>query len=553
MRPTRDARAMRRLALMLAFASGLTSLGYQVVWNRLVGAGTGSSTYVFTIILTLFLTGIAIGAALSGRLRLRVRPTTVLIAFAQLLTAVLVVAGAYLLNSPPWPLSASGAKVLLNLGIFTLTTALVVLPATIAMGITFPVTAALLDDADGQAGKSSGRLLAVNTAGSLVATFVLPFFIIPLIGSPATLAVLAGVNASIGLWLLVRERDLSSTRRWSGAVAGVAVVVLILATAATGIAFGNPTTEILERAGVEIHESTEDEIASVVAATRRDGTASIWVAGTGMTVLTVDTKLMPLIPLALRPDAERGLTIAFGMGTAFRTSLLAGVTTDAVELVPSVPRMLRWFYPDAEAVLADPNGQVIIADGRNHVELADQLYDFIVVDPPPPPEASGVSVISTLEFYQAAKKRLTPEGVMVQWVPFGQTQDEFLAHVRSFLAAFPNVNVIAGPGGNGFNLIGSDGPVDLDPPAMEAVLARPGILEDLNEAPDSQGRSASAWASVLQDLTWASNDELRAIVGDGPLITDDRPLPEYFILRRLADPLAKELSVDGLRELTGGP
>jgi len=30
------------LALTLAFASGLTTLGYQVVWNRLVGAGTGS-------------------------------------------------------------------------------------------------------------------------------------------------------------------------------------------------------------------------------------------------------------------------------------------------------------------------------------------------------------------------------------------------------------------------------------------------------------------------------------------------------------------------------
>ena len=32
----------RRLALSLAFVSGLTSLGYQVVWNRLMSAGTGS-------------------------------------------------------------------------------------------------------------------------------------------------------------------------------------------------------------------------------------------------------------------------------------------------------------------------------------------------------------------------------------------------------------------------------------------------------------------------------------------------------------------------------
>ena len=95
-----------------------------------------------------------------------------------------------------------------------------------------------------------------------------------------------------------------------------------------------------------------------------------------MTIITVDTKFQPLLPLALRPDATRGLAIAFGMGTAFRTSLIAGVTTDAVELVPSVPEMFKWFYDDADAVLADPNGKVIIADGRNHVELTDQLYDF---------------------------------------------------------------------------------------------------------------------------------------------------------------------------------
>ena len=54
-----DAARRRRLALSLAFVSGLTSLGYQVVWNRMLAAGTGNSTYVFTIILALFLLGIA--------------------------------------------------------------------------------------------------------------------------------------------------------------------------------------------------------------------------------------------------------------------------------------------------------------------------------------------------------------------------------------------------------------------------------------------------------------------------------------------------------------
>ena len=138
---------------------------------------------------------------------------------------------------------------------------------------------------------------------------------------------------------------------------------------------------------------------------------------------------------------------------------------------------------------------------------------------------------------------------MVQWVPYGQTLDEFLAHVRTFLQVFPNVRVIAGAGGYGFYMIGSDGSVDFDPAQMAAVLERPGVLEDVNSAPDSHQRTVDDWVGTLQGLTWAAGDELRTAVGDGPLITDDRPLPEYFLLRRLENPNAPRLTFGALRAL----
>ncbi len=109
--------------------------------------------------------------------------------------------------------------------------------------------------------------------------------------------------------------------------------------------------------------------------------------------------------------------------------------------------------------------------------------------------------------------------------------------------------MIAGAGGYGFYVIGSDGPVDLDPAALQAVLERPGVLEDVNSAPDANNRSAEEWAQTLTGLTWAAGDQLREAVGDGPVITDDRPLPEYFILRRLMNPDAPRLSMKGLRDL----
>src|SRR4029453_6285764 len=127
---------------------------------------------------------------------------------------------------------------------------------------------------------------------------------------------------------------------------------------------------------------------------------------------------------------------AFGMGSAFRSALIAGLRTDAVELVPSVPKMFGYYYPDSAAVLADPNGRVIVTDGRNHLELTDDRFDIIVTDPPPPIESSGASVISSKEYYEAGRDHLTERGIMMQWLPYGAPAEDFADHIRTFAAVF---------------------------------------------------------------------------------------------------------------------
>jgi spermidine synthase len=187
---------------------------------------------------------------------------------------------------------------------------------------------------------------------------------------------------------------------------------------------------------------------------------------------------------------------------------------------------------------------VIIADGRNHVELTTDRYDIVVVDPPPPIESSGVSVISSLEFYRAAHDRLNPGGVMMQWVPFGQSLAEFKAHVRTFASVYPNVIVAVGPGHNGFFRLGSDAPLALDPAAIQEVLARPGIVADISSAPDSGRSGEAAWASFIPTLVRLSGPQVRAFAGSGPLITDDHPLPEYFLLRHWFGAKSPQLKAD---------
>jgi spermidine synthase len=535
------------LALGLAFVSGLTSLGYQVLWTRLLSSGTGNSTYVFTLILGTFLVGIALGAAAFTRLRPFIGRPVAAIAVAQLVVAILAFAGLVLVIDHPGPLDPS--RVLESAWAILGPMLLVVLPTTFVMGFTFPASSALLGDDPDRVASSAGKLLAANTLGAIVATFAIPFLVIPTVGSPVAVAILAIVNVGTALALLAAASGLDRVRRGATAAVGVVVGLAILVGIVTPGAIIDPGQARVIAAGGTVFASAEDEIATVQAGRRWE--RELWVAGTSMTLLTIDVKLMPVLPLMLRPNSKSALAVAFGMGSAFRAALISGLKTDAVELVPSVPRMFGWFYSDAAAVLANPEGRVIIADGRNHMELTESRYDIIVTDPPPPIESSGASVISSLEYYRAGHAHLTPGGIMVQWMPTGSTIDEFRAHLRTFHSVFPHILMAFGPGGYGYYMFGSDEPMKFTDEAIADVLGRPGILQEISTAYDSPERTVAGWTSRIHGLTWIADDQVTRFTGDGPLITDDRPLPEYFLLRRLFGTPSPKTSIGELRRLGG--
>ncbi len=527
----REAAAVRRaprLALAVAFISGLTSLGYQVTWTRLLASGTGNTTYVFTTILATFLIGLALGAVVFAGMRSRISDPIGLLAGSQIAAAGLALAGlVFVLVAPQVPTPNQALETLTTLLGSSL---LVVLPVTLMLGIAFPASSALLADDSAHAGAGSGALLGVNTIGAIVGSLVIPFVLIPLLGSPLLVAALAAANAALGIvlsWRLVSGR----TGRGMAAV-GAVVAVAIAAAAVRPGTLVQPNDAYIASVGGRLFASTEDEIASVQAG-QIHSTPELWVAGTSMTLLTVDAKLMPILPLIARPASKDALVVAFGMGSAFRGALIAGLRTDAIELVPSVPAMFGYYYADAAAVLADPAGRVIIADGRNHLELTDRQFDIIVTDPPPPIESSGAAVISSREYYEAGRDHLTDAGIMMQWVPYGGPAADFLDHIRTFASVFPEVMLVKGAGGYGVYMLGSSAPITLEEADIRAVLSRPGILEDISSAYDSPAKTVDDWVAVIARQTWLTGDAVREAAGPGPLITDDRPRPEYFLLRRV--------------------
>ena len=168
---------------------------------------------------------------------------------------------------------------------------------------------------------------------------------------------------------------------------------------------------------------------------------------------------------------------------------------------------------------------MIIADGRNHVELTDRTYDIIVVDPPPPIESSGVSVISSLEFYQAAHARLNPGGVMMQWVAVRPDARRVQGPRPDVPRGLPDVIVAQGPGGYGFLHV-RVGPADRRSTTrtIREVLARPGDpRRHVVGVRLARARRRRLGGPDPRPRPALRTTRSRRSPAPGPLITDDHP------------------------------
>jgi hypothetical protein len=255
----------------------------------------------------------------------------------------------------------------------------------------------------------------------------------------------------------------------------------------------------------------------------------------GMTSLTPITKVMAHLPLAFldRPP-QSALVICFGMGTTFRAIHSWGIKVTVVELVPSVPKMFPYYHSDGDQILRSPLAHVVVDDGRRYLERTTEQYDLITIDPPPPLAAAGSSMLYSEEFYQVAKRRLRPGGILQQWLPadnedvtvvssISRSVRKSFQYVRSFWDEF------------GVHFLCSDSPIP-ERSAADLVHKLPdSAVKDFVEwsAPNSAGPAAQAEAQFEDLLENEANiDQLIADAPKAVTLTDNRPVNEYSLLRK---------------------
>jgi spermidine synthase len=231
------------------------------------------------------------------------------------------------------------------------------------------------------------------------------------------------------------------------------------------------------------------------------------------------------LPLMLIEAPRSVLVVGLGMGITLQaTARHPGVERiDVVELSPeivSAQSVLREVNGD---VVHDPRVRVRIDDGRAFVKLSEGRYDMITADPIHP-KISRVGYLYTREYYEAIRERLTPGGIVCQWMPLYQISPQRLrSAVRTFLDVFPHATLWYVD--NHALLLGRLGSPDVDFALLQARFADPAVREDLASI------GIASPESLLSHLLLGPA-ELRAFVeedGEAPVNTDDHPYLEYFV------------------------
>ena len=145
--------------------------------------------------------------------------------------------------------------------------------------------------------------------------------------------------------------------------------------------------------------------------------------------------------LALKPDAPRVLIIGLGGGTLpmFIRAHRPDAHIDVVEIDPVVIDVARKDLGFVE----DPALVAHLADGRKFIEESAAAWDLIVLDAYGPNEIP--SHLATRQFYEAAKRRLAPGGLLAANLWSEAANKRYRSMLRTFEAVFPEVHVIALP------------------------------------------------------------------------------------------------------------
>ena len=522
---------LTRKFMIVSYAlSGFAAISYEIVWTRMFQVQLCTSMYAFSMMLGCYLFGIAVGSLTGGAIVKKESPV-ILFGWLQLFVAAYGLFGMFLLTCFN-PVNYIENLTLTNILTLPL---LVVTPVTFALGLMFPIVSAAYVD-ERAAGRDVGAIYSANTAGCILGSLACGFLLMHFLGTRGTMIVLAGINMTLGGYVLLNVKEQAARRIACGAIIGILIIAMVSPDPFLSVFRKSLKQEFgAQGENVQIFYHRENTAATTTACgfKGRPLEKHLYINGVGMSKLCTETKIMAHLPLMLHPNPRNILVVCFGMGTALRSAWShEGVRCDVVELVGETYNCFKYFHANAERVLTDPRVRHYVDDGRNFLQMRSKKYDVITMDPAPPMWSAGTVNLYTKEFFSSCRDHLGPGGIMCLWIQ-PSAYSEVRMIMKTYREVFPNASVWSGPRYAGFYMISANIPADTAAFRFQRALSDHAIKTDLSE-----WEPKSVQAEDIGKLFLLDTAQLGRFTADARVITDDHPYTEFPLWRKYSDTTA---------------
>jgi spermidine synthase len=517
----RAGRAAGTGTVYLAIAlSGMSALGAEVAWTRLLSLMLGGTVYTFSSILAVFLIGLGIGSSLGAFLARRAASARLALGACQwLLTAAIAWTAVMISKSIPyWPIVPGlSTSPWYTFQLDLVRSLWAVLPPACLWGASFPLALAAVASRGQDPGRLVGGVYAANTIGAIAGALVFSLLLVPAIGTAGAERALIGLAASAALLTLtplLRPAPRIMRLGGSAALAAAMGVAGWLAWSVTPVpwevvAFGRQAARWLGRSATGIANDVpgglgnpdvfctyvgEGTNVSVAVTMTSEGVRSFHGAGkVQASTETVDMRLQRMlghIPAVLHKKPESVLVVACGAGITAGTFVLHPdvkrvVICDIEPLVPTVvtPMFGKENYHVVDGIARENphtvNGkqvEVVYDDGRHFLRTTREKFDIITSDPVDL-WVKGCAALNTVEYYRICRDHLSPGGIVSIWIPLYESNlDTTKSVIATFFQVFPHAILWSNNReGVGYDIIlfGQVEPTVIDVDELQRRLDRP--------------------------------------------------------------------------------
>ena len=510
--------------LVFLFLTGFISLGYEMLWVRILSTYGLSTSQAFALILAGFLLGFSVGAWIVAR---KVDRSKDLESWFSTVSIVTAFSGAIVLlifrqfEALTILLADATAISQVTLGL-ALAFTVSFIPA-VFMGILFPLGVRIYAHDVDRIGAKAGNTFFSNTLGCVLGSLLTGFVLIPFIGMWNTTLLLINLSLLIAAAFLLRGRR-PAKAQWLSLVVVAAVANLLV--------FTDGKTFHAELKGPDQRTAAEgfdviyyaEGLSGTVSAVERGNYRGLFVDGQNVSgtdlVLLADSKMLAHVPLLLAENPTAALTVGYGTGTTSGSMLLHNVDVHAVEIEDKIIEAAPLFSEVNYDSYANPRLEIVLDDARNYIATTDDEFSVIVTD------VTNLKYkrnpyLYTREYFEIMRDALAADGVGAAWLPVGglsfedlriliATFDNVFPHTTAwYFTQFPTHFII---------LVGTPEPTQVD---LGKLAQNMGNAEE-----DLQSLNVDNVYKLASMLLLGEND-VDALVDGAPIHTDNRPILEY--------------------------